>query len=54
MGFSVCSARFLVGFGGFLLWFLRKRNTSTFMRNIAIERVIKFFCVCTNLIVNVP
>ena len=48
MGFSVCSARFLVGSGGFLLWFLRKRNTPTFMRNTAIERVIKLFlCVQT-------
>ena len=47
MGLSVCSARFLVGSGGFLLWFLRKRNTPLFMRAIAIEQVIKFFvCVC--------
>ena len=46
MGFSVCSARFLVGSGGFLLWFLRTRNTPTFMRNTSIERVVKLFCVC--------
>ena len=43
MGFSVCSARFLVGSGGLLLWFLWKRNTPTFMRNTAIEQVIKLF-----------
>ena len=46
MGFSVCSVRFLVGSGGFLLWFIRKRNTLTCMRNIATEWVTKFFCVC--------
>ena len=51
IGFSVCSARFLAGSGGFLLWFLRKRNTPTFLRNTAIERVIKLFIVCENLIV---
>ena len=45
MCFSVCSARFQVRSGGFLLWFLRKRNTPTFIRNTAIEQVIKFFCV---------
>ena len=46
MGFSVYSAKFLVASGGFLLCFLRKRNTPTFMRNIAIEPIIKFSCVC--------
>ena len=47
MGFAVCSARFLVRSGGFLFWFLRKRNTPTFVRNTVIEWVIKlFFCVC--------
>ena len=47
MDFSVCSARFLVRSGGFLLWFLRKRNTPTFVRNTVIERVIKLsFFVC--------
>ena len=46
--FMVCSARLLVRSGGFLLWFLRKRSTPTFVRNLAIERVIKFFvCVQT-------
>ena len=44
----VFSARFLVPSGGFLLWILRKRSTPTFVRNTAIERVIKFFlCVQT-------
>ena len=48
MGFSVCSTRFLVGSDGFLLWLSRKRNTSTFMKNTAIEQVIKLFlCVQT-------
>ena len=48
IGFSVCPGRFLVGSDGFLLWFLRKRNTPTFMRNTAIERVIKLsLCVQT-------
>ena len=37
MGFSVCSARLLAGFGGPLLRFLHKRNRPTFMRNTAIE-----------------
>ena len=47
MGFSVCSARFLVRSGGFLLWFLWKRNTAIrFLRNTAIVRGIKFVCVC--------
>ena len=46
LGFSVCSARFLVRSGGFLLWFLWERSRPTFARNTVIERVIKFFCVC--------
>ena len=51
IGFSICSARFLMGFGRLLLWFLRKRNKATFTRNITIERVIKFvFFWCRNLI----
>ena len=50
MGFSVCSARFLVPSGRFLLWFLRKRSTSTFVKNTAIVQVIKSFFVCSNLI----
>ena len=32
MGVSVCSARFFVGSGGFLLWFLQKSNTPTLMK----------------------
>ena len=40
---SVCSAKFLVGSGGFLLWFFQKRNTSTFIRNIATEQVLMIF-----------
>ena len=52
MGFSVCSARFLVGSGEFLLWLLRKRNKPIFMAYIAIERVIKLF-LCVNLIIKV-
>ena len=52
MSFSVCSARFLVRSGGFQLWFLRKISTPTFVRNKAIEQVIKFFA-CENLIVKV-
>ena len=46
MGFSVCSARFLMRFGGFLIWFLRKRSPPTFVRNTAIERIRKFFLWC--------
>ena len=53
MGSSVYIVRFLVCFGGLLLWFLRKWNTPVFMRKIAIERVIKFFSMCANLIVKV-
>ena len=56
MGFNRFFSLFcqiLAGSGGFLSWFLRKRNTNTFMRNTAIERVIKLFCVCANLIVKV-
>ena len=41
IGFSVCSARFLVSSGSFLLWFFAKRNTPTFMKSIAIKRVLK-------------
>ena len=52
-GLLVCSARFLVRSGGFLLWFLRKRSTPTFVRNTGIERVIKVSFVCANLIVKV-
>ena len=40
---SVCSAKFLVGSGGFLLWFFQKRNTPTFIRNIATEQVLMIF-----------
>ena len=43
MGFSVCSARFLMRFGRFPLWFLRKRSPTAFVRNTAIERIRKFF-----------
>ena len=45
MGFSVCSARFLAPSGGFLLWFLRKRSTYTFVKNTAIVPVINSFCM---------
>ena len=53
MSFSVCSTRFLMRSGGFLLWLLRKRSKPTFMRNTEIERIKFSLCVCANLIVNV-
>ena len=53
MSFSVCSVRFLVGSGKFLLWFFRKRNGPTYMRNTAIERVFFCVCVCANMIITV-
>ena len=53
MSFWVCSVRFLVGSGKFLLWFFRKRNGPTFMRDTAIERVFLCVCVCANMIITV-
>ena len=51
MDFSVCTARFLVGSGGFLTWFLWKRNTPTFMWEHSNRASNKVSFVCANLMV---